>query len=180
MSGRVRDLDKTAMTADQRRVHDEIAAGPRGAVPGPFRLWLHAPEIADHAQKLGAHVRYRTRLPPRLKELVILVTARHWRADFEWWAHEQEAVRAGLPPDIIAALAVGKEPEFTDPGERLAYEFATAYFATKRVPPALFEAAVDRFTYAGTVELAALLGYYSMVAATLNIFEYPAPPHKMR
>ena len=180
MSGRVRDLDQTAMSADQRRVHDEIAAGPRGAVPGPFRIWLHAPEVADHVQKLGAHLRYRTRLPQRLKELAILVTARHWRAEYEWAVHAREAARAGLPADVIDALAVGRQPPLTDPDERLVFDFATAYFATRRVPRTLFEAAVDRFTYAGTVELAALLGYYSMVAATLNVFEYPAPPHNMR
>ena len=180
MKSRVRQLDAAALKGEQRRVHDDIAAGPRGTVPGPFQIWLHVPEICDPAQKLGAHLRYRTRLPPRLKELVILVTARHWRADFEWWAHEQEAIRAGLPADVIAAVAAGKEPKLTDPAERLAYDFATAYFANKRVPAVLFEAAVERFGYEATVELGSLLGYYSMVATILNVFEFPAPPHQMR
>jgi len=84
---RLPDLAYDQMSVEQKRIHDEIAAGPRGAVVGPLKAWLHSPTLADHAQKLGAYARYQTTLPPHLSELAILVTGWIWKADFEWFSH---------------------------------------------------------------------------------------------
>ncbi|HSM20242.1 MAG TPA: hypothetical protein VK844_07740, partial [Hyphomicrobiales bacterium] len=85
---RIKQLDPAAMSAEQRRIHDEIKAGPRGRVGGPLSVWLRRPGLADPAQKLGLYARYGTALPARLSELAILVTARLWGSVYEWQAHK--------------------------------------------------------------------------------------------
>ena len=99
------------MTLEQRRVHDKIVAGPRGRIQGPLRAALHNPELADRWQALGALLRYETSLTPRLSELAILVTGRACNSPFEWHAHRLEAERAGLEPEVIAALLNQAQPQ---------------------------------------------------------------------
>ena len=101
---RIDALAPEDMTEHQRRVHDAIIAGPRGSAPGPFNALLRSPELADRAQSLGAFCRFETTFEPKLSELAILVTARLWSAQFEWWAHARLAREAGLDPAIIAAI----------------------------------------------------------------------------
>jgi 4-carboxymuconolactone decarboxylase len=79
------------MTDAQRTVYDATVAGRRGRVPAPVLAWLHSPELASRAQRLGEFVRDETTLNPRLSELAILVVARHWTSQYEWAAHEAEA-----------------------------------------------------------------------------------------
>src|SRR5476649_1679360 len=116
--------DIAAMSDEQRAVHDEAVAGPRGRVPAPMRAWLQSPQLASRAQHLGAFVRYGTSRPPRLSELAILVTARYWTSQFEWYAHKTEALKAGLDPAIIDAIAQRDVPYFVHDDERLVYEFS--------------------------------------------------------
>ena len=103
---RYRELDRDELNEAQRRVWDEVVAGPRHAVPPPAHVWLNSPGLADHAHKLGAHVRFGTDFSPRLTEIAILVTARYWTAQFEWQAHARLARQAGLAEEVIAAIAV--------------------------------------------------------------------------
>ena len=108
---RLAPLDLDTMTPDQRRVADEIRGGPRGGMRGPFEAWLRSPGLADHAQKLGAHVRFGTELPKDVAELVILLTGAHWQAQFEFWAHARLGRSVGLPedatmPDRVKPLSV--------------------------------------------------------------------------
>ena len=93
---RIPDLDPARLDPEQKRIHDEIASGPRGKVEGPLRVWLTSPALADKAQALGAFCRYGTSLPPRLSELAILVMGACWQAGFEWFVHAPIAVKAGL------------------------------------------------------------------------------------
>jgi 4-carboxymuconolactone decarboxylase len=159
------DLD-----ARQRQVFDDIASGPRGTVPWIFHLYLTSPELAARVQSLGAFCRYGTSLPPRLSELAILVVAHHWKADYEWAIHAREAKKAGLSDDLIAAIENGRRPAFDDPDAELLYDFATEFFARNDVSDALFAKATERFGRKTTVELAGILGYYSMLAIAIRIF----------
>ena len=84
------------LTPEQRAVHDRILSGPRGGVRGPLAVWLHRPDLADRAQRLGVYCRYGSSLPPRLSELAILTTARIWDASFEWETHRPHALSAGV------------------------------------------------------------------------------------
>jgi 4-carboxymuconolactone decarboxylase len=163
------------MSAEQRRVLEEIVSGPRGRIEGPLRAALHRPELADPWQKLGAVLRYGSSLPPRLSELAILVTARRWNCQFEWWAHEPHALKAGLAPEVIAALREGSEPVFKLQDEAAVHRYAHELLQSGSVGDAAYRAVLDLYGTLGPVDLTALVGYYSMVAMTLNAHELPLP-----
>jgi 4-carboxymuconolactone decarboxylase len=173
---RYQELDETRLDDAQRRVWNECKAGPRGAVPPPVHIWLNSPGLADHAHKLGAHVRFATGFTPRQTEIAILMTARYWTAQFEWAAHVRLALRAGLPQHVIEAIAERRTPEFGDPDDELVWEFCRDYYDDHRVDEATFQRVVGRFGEQGAVDLAGLIGYYSFVSVTLNVFEVPTPP----
>jgi len=94
-------LDPAVLTDAQRRVRDAIVQGPRGDVRGPFNALLRSPDLADRAQRVGEYIRFGSSLPAKLNELAILVTARHWTAQYEWCAHHQLAMKAGLDPAVM-------------------------------------------------------------------------------
>jgi 4-carboxymuconolactone decarboxylase len=172
---RLPDLRYDEMTAEQQRVHDEIAAGPRGKVEGPLRVWLHAPKLATHAQKLGAHARFQSLLPPSLSELAILVTAATWRADFEWYAHARLAREAGIAESVIEAIRKGQEPSLPDAKARAVYAVACELHRTRVLSDATHAAAEQALGRAALVDLVGILGYYTLVSMTLNAFEVPTP-----
>ncbi len=173
MNERFTPFERADLDQRQREIFDAIASGPRGTVPWIFHLYLESPELAGHVQRLGAFCRYGTSLPPRLSELAILVVARHWQADYEWSIHAREARKAGLSDDIIAAIEAGRRPVFDDAEAELVYDFASQFFKQNEVPDELFAAAVERFGRPTTVELAGILGYYSMLAIAIRIFKLP-------
>jgi 4-carboxymuconolactone decarboxylase len=172
---RLPDLRYEEMTAEQQRVHDEIAAGPRGVVEGPLRVWLHAPELATHAQKLGAHARFRSLLPPPLSELAILVTAATWRSDFEWYAHARLAREAGIADDVIEAIRQGEKPSLADPKARAVYALTRELHRTRAVSDATYATAEAALGRAALVDLVGIIGYYTLVSMTLNTFRVPTP-----
>jgi 4-carboxymuconolactone decarboxylase len=163
------------MTAEQRQVYDAVVSGPRGKVEGPLRAALHRPELAEKWQQFGAALRYGTSLSPRLSELAILITARAWDSQFEWYAHAPHARRAGLAPEVIEAVRTGARPEFANADERALYDYVTELQQTHSVSEGTYQRALELFDVIGLVELTALTGYYSMVAMTLNAHEIPMP-----
>lgn len=172
---RLSDLTQENMTADQRRVHDEIASGPRGGIRGPFNAFLRSPGMADHAQKLGAFIRYESTLPGKLRELAILVTARHWGAQYEWYAHAKIARQEGLNDAIIDAIARREQPPFDEPAEQTVHDFCTELLGNGEVGDAAYAAARELLDERGVVELVGLMGYYCLVSLTLNTFQVPVP-----
>ena len=171
---RIPDLRPEQMTDAQRRVAEAAASGKRGRVPAPLRAWLHSPEMGDRAQHLGAFLRYDTSLGPALSELAILVTARFWTSQYEWYAHKKEALKAGVDRAIVAAIANRQSPEL-DPRQRAVYEYAMALHVSHQVPEPVHQAAIAALGETGTVELVGLLGYYTLVAMTLNAFGIGVP-----
>jgi len=167
--------EREALSAEQRQALDEIVAGRRGRAGGPLLVWLKSPELARRAQRLGEFARYETSFPPRLSELAILVTARFWTAQYEWYAHKKEALKGGLDPAVIDAIAARRRPEFKNDDERVVYDVATALHETHGVPDDLYRNAVNAFGEQAMVELVGLLGYYSLVSMTLNAFEVGLP-----
>lgn len=173
---RVPTLSPDEMTDAQARVVAEIEAGPRGSSAyGPFRSWLPSPVFADRAQKLGAFLRFETSIPPRLKELAILYVARTWTAQFEWYAHKKFALEGGLAGDVIDAIEARRRPDFVNEDEIAVYEFAEELHQTHQVSDARFKAAQKHLGQAGVTELVGVLGYYTLVSMTLNVFEVPLP-----
>jgi 4-carboxymuconolactone decarboxylase len=168
-------VDPAAMTAEQRRVYEAVVSGPRGELRGPLRAALHRPELADKWQQLGEILRYRTSLPPRLSELAILVTARHCNCQLEWYIHEIMAQKAGLEPAIIEDIRSGRWPSDADAEALAIFDYANELNRHKRVDSATYGRVLDRWDVVGVVELTALIGYYTMVAMTLNAHEIPLP-----
>ena len=173
---RYEQLDASRLDDAQRRIWDSCKAGPRGSVPPPVHVWLKSPNLADNAHKLGAHVRFGTGFSQKLTEIAILMTARYWTAQFEWAAHVRLAQLAGVSQDVIDAIAERRPPNFTDPDEQLVYDFCEDYYTDHRVSDATYHRVVKRFGEKGAVDLAGLIGYYSFVSVTLNVFEVPTPP----
>ncbi len=163
------------MDEHQRRVHDKVVAGRRGKIVGPLRAALHSPELADRWQALGEFLRYHTLLTPRLSEMAILVTGRACQSPFEWYAHRAEAEKAGIEAPIIEALLVQTMPEGLTPDEACVIRFATELNRFRSVSDATYADALARFGAQTLVELTALVGYYTMVAMTLNAHEIPLP-----
>ena len=172
---RVTTLTPEAMTPEQRRAYDGIVAGPRGRIGGPFNAWLRSPELADTAQKVGAFLRFRTSLPPRLSEMAILMTAYYWRAQYEWYAHAPLALKGGLADAVIAALQVGKKPAAMQPDEAVVYDLCHELLNKRRISDSTYRQAIATFGETGVVELVAIAGYYCMVGLTLNAFEVVPP-----
>ena len=163
------------MTAEQRSVYDKIVSGPRGKVQGPLRAALHNPELADKWQALGALLRYGTSLPPRLSEIAILVTGRACRSPFEWYAHRVEAEKAGIERGIIDAILAESTPPGMSADDSAVYHYALELNRHNSVSDATYAVALARFGERTLVELTALIGYYTMVAMTLNCHEIPLP-----
>jgi 4-carboxymuconolactone decarboxylase len=164
-----------AMDQEQRRVYDKIVSGRRGKIQGPLRAALHSAELADRWQALGELLRYRTTLTPRLSELAILVTARACRSPFEWYAHRLEAERVGIEPAIIEAILHDAVPPGLSEGDSAVYEHALELNRLRSVTDATYAKTLARFGERAVVELTALVGYYTMVAMTLNAHEIPLP-----
>ncbi|MFI5002021.1 MAG: carboxymuconolactone decarboxylase family protein [Reyranellales bacterium] len=169
-------LDLNKLNAEQKKVADAIVAGPRGALRGPFEPWLRSPLLADRAQKLGEYCRFNNSLPRDLSELAILLVGRHFKAQYEFYAHARLAKEAGLAPAIVEAVRTRTTPPFTRDVERIVYDFVTEYLDTNRVAAANYKRAIDAFGETGVVDLVGVCGYYMLVSMTLNVFDMKLPP----
>jgi 4-carboxymuconolactone decarboxylase len=171
---RIAELRYEDMTSEQKAVADRIMSGPRKTLEITHNTWLRSPKFADLNQAVGSFMRYEI-LEPRLRELVILTTGKHWDCELEWHLHRGPAEQAGLDKPLLDALAAGRRPRFERDEEAAAYDFVTML---------LDEHAVDDATYARTlqmlgeqrlVEVIALCGHYVMVAMLLKTFAWPLP-----
>jgi 4-carboxymuconolactone decarboxylase len=172
---RYREISVAEMDPAQKQVHDQIVAGKRGRFGGPFQLLIRAPEICGHASALGEHLRWGTSLPDRLSELAICTTARFWRAQYEWYAHAPLAEQAGVPAAAIEAIRTGGTPLFVAEDEALVYRVCSEIFRTQRLSDASFSEAVAAFGERGLVEIISLIGYYTLIGNTLNVFQVALP-----
>jgi 4-carboxymuconolactone decarboxylase len=170
------NLDPGKMSEAQKRVHDAIAGGPRGGVRGPFGVLLRSPELADRVQRVGEHLRFHSSLPPRLNEFAILINARFWGSQYEWYAHRPFAVKGGLAESIADDLAQNRRPANMQPDEVVVFDFCTALHRRHAVDDALFASAVATLGEQGVVDLIGVSGYYTLVSMVLNVAEIPLPP----
>lgn len=174
--GRFKPLTWDEMTPPQRTMIEHLLAGPRGgSTEGPFNVQLRSPEMGDLGQQFGAATRFATTVPRKLYELAILVTARHWTAQFEWTAHHRGALQAGLSPAIADAIAEGRRPSSMQPDEAAVYDFASELLQTKQVSDRTFAAAKQQLGERGVVELISVMGWYGLVSMYLNVDQYPLP-----
>jgi 4-carboxymuconolactone decarboxylase len=172
---RLPELTPDKMTPEQKAIADAIVA-TRGSLQGPFSAWLRNPELADRLQKVGEQIRFHSSLPRVLNEFAILITARHWTSQFEWYAHYPLAMKAGLEPSVTADLAAGERPRDMTSDETAIYDFSVDLHANGDVDDATYRHVLDRFGETGVVDLIAVNGYYDLVSMTLNVAHVSVPP----
>jgi 4-carboxymuconolactone decarboxylase len=172
---RIPELNPESMSPKQKEVMQLITSGPHQRVIGPYPAWLHSPELAKRARDLSEYLRFQSAPSKRHAEIAILVTGRHWKAEFEFYAHAELARKAGVEEHIIQALAAGKRPEFTNAEDSVVYELSNELLTTRRISDATYQRALDTFGMQTLVDLIAIVGYYCMVSTTLNAFEAPLP-----
>jgi len=170
------ELPPEAMTQIQRNAMADIVAGPRKGAAGPFKALVRSPELMSLVQKVGAYIRYASVIPPDLNELAILITARHWTAQYEWYAHIRLALAAGLDPAIPPAIARGERPNALSEDAAIVYDFCDILLKQGAVPDEIFERAHGRFGEQGVIDLIGTCGYYSWVSMVLNVDRTPLPP----
>ena len=168
-------VTEASMTDEQRRVHEAMRTGPRRSPPvGPLAAAMHRPELAEKWSDLGLVLRFNSSFAPRLREFVILLTGRFWDCQFEWFSHEAEARKAGVSEQTIETLRHGGAT-FAAADEQAIHDYAMELLRTHRVGAASYRRILDAYGTAGIVELTALIGYYAMVALTLNAHEIGVP-----
>jgi 4-carboxymuconolactone decarboxylase len=162
------------MTDAQKLMVMHLLEGPRNSLGGPFNVMLRSPEMGDVAQQLGAFSRFNT-MPGRLREMAIIMTARFWTSHFEWYAHKNAALREGLDPAIVDAIAVGEIPANMDADESVVYSLVHELLNDRSVSDTTFQQAVAALGERGVVDVVGIVGYYGMVSLFLNLDEYPLP-----
>ena len=166
---RLPPISDERLNPEQKTAVEEMVAGRRGAVIGPFIATLRSPELTRRLQRLGEYLRFDAALPEKLREMAILLTAREWRQRFEWQVHAPLAAKAGLGAAIIDAIADGRLPSSMDRGESLVHAVATELQRDHAVTDATYNAAVQEFGEQGVVDLLAMIGYYTTLAMILNV-----------
>ncbi len=172
---RIPDLAPEEMTERQKMLAHEIAATRHGVLRGPFAIWIRIPDLVERANAIGNFLREGTSVPRRLSELAILVTARHWTAQYEWFAHERQAVDAGVPEAVVEAIRNRRRPDFAEEADGIVYALCTELYENKKVSDATYQAAEKAFGREQVIELVTIATFYAMIAMVLVTFEAPVP-----
>jgi len=174
-SDRLPLLSRDEMTPEQQRAADALVRGRRGALFGPFVPLLRSPELLDRAQRLGEYLRYDSALPARLRELAILVTARHFRQAYEWHVHAPAGIEAGLAPETLAGIAADDRPPSMRADEAVIHDFCSELHVRHEVSDATYAAALTLLGERGLVDLCGVCGYYGLLALVMNAARTPLP-----
>ena len=176
MIERMPPLDPAAMSAEQKSAAAALAAGPRGAVRGPFIALLRSPQLMDRLQKVGEYLRYHSALEARLSEFAMLIVSRHLTQQFEWQVHYPLALKAGLAKEAADALAQGARPRGMTEDEESVHDFCIELLHTHGVSEPTYQRALAHIGERGVVELVALVGYFITVSLVMNVAHTPAAP----
>ncbi len=175
MPPRFRQLAREELGPEQQRVAEEILKVSSGGLGGPYNFLLRSPVLADRILKLADYLRFNTSVPRRLNEMAILIQARLWTAQYEWWAHHPLALKAGLAAEIADALKDGMRPAAMQPDEAAVYDFCVELSKRKQVSDATFARARALLGEQQIVDLVALTGFYAQVSMILTVAEAPIP-----
>jgi 4-carboxymuconolactone decarboxylase len=173
---RMPPIAEAQMTAAQKQAAADFKTARGVDMSGPFYPLLRSPELMTRARAMGDYLRFKSALPPRLSELVILMTAREWTQQYEWNAHYQIALKAGLDPQIAQAIAEGRRPTTMADDEAILYEFCQELHRNKSVGDATYARAVAKFGEQAVIDTVGITGYYTMLAMVLNTARTPSGP----
>jgi 4-carboxymuconolactone decarboxylase len=171
-------IPEERMTDAQKQAAAELAAGPRGSLRGPFVALMRSPELMRRVQKVGEYLRFQGVLDMRINELAALMGARSWTQQYEWNAHVPHALKAGVKPAVIEAIAEGRRPIGMAEDEEIVYDFVTELLANKGVSDATYARAVGKFGEQGVVDVTAVVGYYTLLAMIMNVARTAIPDGK--
>lgn len=166
-------LREDQMDEAQREAAAALIAGPRKGVKGPFIALMRSPQLMDRLQRVGEYIRFDSSLPPRLSEFAMLVVARAWTQQFEWFTHVPLATKAGISAAAVAAVREGRRPVDLRADEALVYDFTSELLAHHGVCETTYQAAVTALGERGVIDLTGLIGYFITVSAVLNVAHTP-------
>ncbi len=166
------------MTAAQRKAAEEMAAGPRKGVKGPFVPLLRSPELMNRLQKVGEYLRFQSSLEGRISEFIMLIVSREWTQQFEWIVHAPLGRKAGIAEQTIVALAEGRRPSTMATDEEAAYDFCAELLRTRGVCETTYRRAVATFGENGVIDMIGVAGYFTTVSMVMNAAHSPAPEDK--
>jgi 4-carboxymuconolactone decarboxylase len=162
-------------TDEQKQAAEEFQAARKVPVFGPFEPLMYSPQVMNLARAMGDYLRYKSAIGNTLSELVILITAREWTQDYEWYVHYPIALKAGIKQETADAIADGRRPTGMSEDEEIVYDFSIELHRNKRVSDRTFARAEKRFGKKGVVDLTGIAGYYTFLAMQLNAASYEAP-----
>jgi 4-carboxymuconolactone decarboxylase len=156
------------LTPEQQHAAEEFRK-LRGVEPfGPFIPLLKSPQLMSRVSALGEYLRFRSALPPKLSELAILITAAHWRQQYEWEIHAPIALQAGMPQAVLDAIWKGDDPRDLDAAQQALHDLCVAVHRDRTVFPALHDRAKAALGEQGALDAIAICGYYALLAMVLN------------
>lgn len=177
---RMPPIPEANYTEAQKKAAEEFLATRKTPVFGPFVPLIRSPEVMLRAKEMGDYLRYKNSLGQKLAEFAILITAREWSQDYEWYVHHPLALKAGLKPEIAQAVFEGRRPEGMAEDEEALYDFITELNHTKRVSDRTYERAVKHFKEQGVIDIIGVQGYYTLLAMTLNATRFELPKDARR
>ena len=173
---RMPPLSEDQMTPEQKAAVEEFkAARNTDGFGGPFMVLLRSPEMMNRARNVGDYVRFRSALPPRLSEFVILLTARHWTQNYEWYVHAPIAEHEGLDAAVIEAVADGRRPAELAGDEAAVYDFCMELLRNHEVSDPTYARMVEHLGESGVIDAIGILGYYQLLAMVMNTARTPLP-----
>jgi 4-carboxymuconolactone decarboxylase len=155
------------LNPEQQAVAAEVLKQSSAGLGGPYGMLIKSPELLKRYLMMTDYLRQKTSLPHRLNEMAILLEARIWDAQYEWWAHEPLARKAGLSDAIIAAIREGKRPGAMQPDEAVVYDVVTELLNKRQLPDDTFNRAKQILGEQQTIDLVAVTGFYVMVSAVV-------------
>ena len=163
------------LTDAQRKAIEEFKTARSAEISGPFVPLLRSPEVMTRARAMGDYLRFRSALPPRLSEFVILLTARRWTQQYEWNAHQPLALKGGVKAEVVTAIAEGRRPEHMAADEEAVYTLVDEIDRNRSVSDATYSRAIAAVGEQGVIDTLGLVGYYSMLAMVMNTARTPVP-----
>jgi 4-carboxymuconolactone decarboxylase len=162
-------------TDQQKKAAEDFLAARKVPVFGPFEPLMYSPEVMSQARAMGDYLRYKSGVGNTLSELAILITAREWTQDYEWYVHAPIAAKVGIKPEIIEAIRDGRRPTGMSEDEEIVYDFSSELHKNKRVSDQAFARAEKRFGKPAVVDLVGINAYYTLLAMQLNAARYGMP-----
>lgn len=173
--GRLSKLKPEAFTREQIIRATQIARSYGGKIDGPHSIWFRVPELSKLAADFNTWIRLHGHLERRLFELIVLIIARHYNAQFEWYVHERSAIKAGVSQDVVEVLRAGRLPSLNKSDERLIFKIVTDICERHTLDSRTYNRAVSFFGEELLVEIITDVGFYTMVAMMCNVFDAPLP-----